>query len=163
MEQGSFQRCPLAGQRAMGTKWSTGSSIWTWGITYFEGDRVLEQAAWGGCRVSVAEDTQNPPEHFPMQPTAGNCFSREIELDDLQRSLPTLTILWFCNFVISLHISWSIKLCGGGTLQSITYVQKNNQTLLLIHYKSCIPIFVMCYRFFFRSLDLNCSPLTLIG
>jgi len=28
-----FQWCPVTGQGAMGTNWSTGSSIWTWGRT----------------------------------------------------------------------------------------------------------------------------------
>jgi len=29
----SFQWCPATGQGAMGTNWSTGSSVWTWGRT----------------------------------------------------------------------------------------------------------------------------------
>ena len=33
MEPDSFQWCPVTGQGAMGTNWSTGSSVWTWGRT----------------------------------------------------------------------------------------------------------------------------------
>ena len=31
MGPNSFQWCPATGQGAMGTNWSTGSSVWTWG------------------------------------------------------------------------------------------------------------------------------------
>ncbi len=40
---GSFQWCPATEQGATGTNWNTGSSIWTQGNPYFEGDRALEQ------------------------------------------------------------------------------------------------------------------------
>ena len=98
----SFQWCPATGQGAMGTKWSTGSSVWRWGRT---------SSLWGwrspgtGCpwrlwslllwRYSRPAWTRSCAAccRWP-------CFSRGVELDVPQRSLPTPTILWFCDSVI---------------------------------------------------------------
>lgn len=51
------------------------------------------------CIVFFFGDTQDPPGHFPGQPTLGNHFSRGDELNDLQRSTPTHAILWLCKTV----------------------------------------------------------------
>ena len=51
-----------------------------------------------GCGVSFSRDTQNPPGHGPMQPALGDpALAGVIGLGDPQTSLPTLTILRFCD------------------------------------------------------------------
>ncbi|KAJ7417875.1 hypothetical protein BTVI_31140 [Pitangus sulphuratus] len=63
-------------------------------LLYIEEGRVLEQAAHRGHGVSLSGDIQNPPGHIPVSPAPGDsAFAGGIGLDDLQRSLPTLTIL----------------------------------------------------------------------
>ena len=101
MGPNSFQWCPVTGQGAMGTKRSIGSSIWTRGRT---------SSLWGwrstgtGCpgrqwslllwRYSRPSWTRSCAAccRWP-------CLSRRVGLDDPQRSLPTPTILWFCDSV----------------------------------------------------------------
>ena len=106
MGPSSFQWCPATGQGAMGTKWSTGSSVWTWGRT---------SSLWGwrstgtGCpgrlwslllwRYSRPAWTGSSAAYCRWP-----CFSRRVGLDDPQRSLPTPTILWFCDSVIPTEI-----------------------------------------------------------
>ena len=94
-----FQWSPATGQGTTGTNWSTGSSIWTWGRT---------SSLWGwwstgtGCpgrlwslllwRYSKPSRTRTCAacSRWP-------CFGRGVGLDDPQRSLPTPTMLWFCE------------------------------------------------------------------
>ena len=98
----SFQWCPVTGQGAMGTNWGTGSSSWTggrtsslWGWrstgTCCPG-RLWSLLLWRYSRLawtrSCAACCRWP------------CFIRRAGLDDPQRSLPTPTILWFCDSVI---------------------------------------------------------------
>jgi len=96
----SFQWCPVTGQGAMGTNWSTGSSVWTWGRisslwgwrspgTGFLG-RLWSLLLW---RYSRPAWTRSCAAYCRWP-----CFGRRVELDDPQRSLPTPTILWFCDF-----------------------------------------------------------------
>ena len=88
-------------QGAMGTNWSIGSSSWTWG---------RPSSPWGwrstgtGCpgrlwslllwRYSRPAWTRSCAAccRWP-------CCGRRVGLDDPQRSLPTPTILWFCDSV----------------------------------------------------------------
>ena len=59
-----------------------------------EGDGALEQAAQGGCGVSLSGDIQDPPGRSPVQPAVGDPASAGgVGLDDPQRSLPTPNIL----------------------------------------------------------------------
>ena len=104
MGPSSFQWCPATGQGAMGTNWSTGSSVWTWGRTsslwgwrstgtgYL--GRLWSFILWRYSRLawtrSCAACCRWP------------CFGRGVGLDDPQRSLPTPTVLWFCDSVIYL-------------------------------------------------------------
>jgi len=99
MGPNSFQWCPVTGQGAMGTNWSTGSFTWTWGRT---------SLLWGwqspgtGCpgrlwslllwRYSRPAWTRSCAACC-MWP----CFARGVGLDDPQRSLSNPTILWFCD------------------------------------------------------------------
>ena len=86
----------------MGTNGSTGSSVWTWGRT---------SSLWGWQSTG----TGCPGRLWSLllwrywRPTWTRscaaccrwpCFVRRVGLDDPQRSLPTLTILWFCDSVI---------------------------------------------------------------
>ena len=102
MRPNSFQWCPETGQGAMGTNWGTGSSVWTWGGT----SSLWEWRSTGtGCpgrlwslllwRYSRPAWTRSCAAccRWP-------CFSRRVGLDDPQWSLPTPTILWFCDSVI---------------------------------------------------------------
>ena len=97
----SFQWCPVTGQGAMGTNWSTGSSFWTWGRT---------SSLWGwrstgtGCpgRLwSLLLWTYSRPAWTQSSTTYCRwpCFGRRVGLDDPQSSLPTPTMLWFWDSV----------------------------------------------------------------
>ena len=64
-----------------------------------EGDGALAQAAQRGCGVSFSGDIPAPPGRGAVPPTLGAPASAG-GLDQMtQRSLPTPTILWFCNSV----------------------------------------------------------------
>jgi len=95
----SFQWCPVTGQGAMGTNWSTGSSVWT---------RRRTSSLWGwwstgtGCpgRLwSLLLWRCSKPAWMRSCAACARwpCFGRGVGLDDLQRSLPTPNILWFCE------------------------------------------------------------------
>jgi len=99
MGPSSFQWYPVTGQGAMGTNWSTGSSVWTWGRT---------SSLWGwrstgpvcpGRLWSLLLWRYSRPAW--TRSCAACCrrpfFGRGVGLDDPQRSLPTPTILWFCD------------------------------------------------------------------
>jgi len=62
-------------------------------LFYCEGNRALAQVVQGGCGVSVLGDTQKPSGQGPGQQVV--LLSSGVGSDDLQRSLPTSTILWF--------------------------------------------------------------------
>ena len=117
----SFQWCPVTGQGAMGTNGNTGSSIWTWGVT---------SSLWGwwrtgtGCPVrlwSLLLWRYSRPDWTRSCAACCRCpcFGRGFGLDDPQRSLPTPTILWFCDSVIL----WSQK--------QNTWTEKQRQTFTL--------------------------------
>ena len=99
----SFQWCPVTGEGESDTNWSIGCSVWTWGrISSLWGWRSTgtgcpgrlwglllwrySRPAWTRCSAACCR--------WP-------CFGRGVGLDDPQRSLPTPTILWFCNSVNS--------------------------------------------------------------
>ena len=101
----SFQWCPATGQGAMGTNWSTGSSIWTrgrtsslWGWQSPGTDcpgRLWILLLWRYSRLSWTLSC------------AACCrwpfFGRGVGLDDPQRSIPTPAILWCCDSVIQIE------------------------------------------------------------
>ena len=99
-------RCPATGQGAMGTNWSTGSSVWAWGRT---------SSLWGWR----SPGTRCPGRLWSLllwrysRPawtrSCAACFGRGVGLDDPQRSLPTPTIQWFCDSMSS-HSSWMLYL-----------------------------------------------------
>ena len=92
----SFQWCPTTGQGATGTNWSRGSSSWRWGRT---------SSLWGwrspgpGRLWSLLLWRYSRPAWTRSSTACSGwpCFGRRVGLDDPQRSLPTPTILWFCD------------------------------------------------------------------
>ena len=102
MGPSSFQWCPVTGQGAMGTNWGTGSSVWTWGGTsslwgWRSTGIVCPGRLWSLLlwRYSRPAWTRSCAAYCRW-----HCFGRGVVLDDPQRSLPTPTILWFCDSVI---------------------------------------------------------------
>lgn len=95
------QWCPAIGQQATDTNSNTGNSIWN-------GDKTLRMAEhWN-------RDTAEPPalelfkshlDIFLCKLLWGSYFRRRVELDDLQRSIPISTFLWFRDFPLT-------KSCG---------------------------------------------------
>lgn len=74
-----------------------------------------------------------------------------------------LLAVFTCTFRFLLILAGQLSYTGAAYRSQYLMYRKSNHTLLLILYKNYTPIFLMHYRFFFRSLDLNCFPLTLIG
>ena len=99
MGPSSFQWCPVTGQGAMGTNWSTGSSSWTCG-------RISSLWEWRstGTRCpgrlwSLLLQRYSRPAWTRSSAACCRCpcFGRRVGLDDPRRSLPTPTI---CDSVI---------------------------------------------------------------
>ena len=93
------QTSPSPGQGAAGTNWSTGSSIWTWGRTcLFWGWWITGTGCPEGLWSLLLWRYSKPTWTWSRAACCRwPCFGRGVELDDPQRSLPTPTILWFCN------------------------------------------------------------------
>ena len=62
-----------------------------------QGDGALAQAAQGGCGVSFSGDIPAPPGRGAVQPALGDPAWAGGWAGWPQRSLPTPTILWFCD------------------------------------------------------------------
>ena len=107
-ELGSFQWCPVTGPEIMSASWKTGSYLWTsekpfslweWRSTGTGcPGRLWSLHPWW-CSKAAA--------HGPGQHAWGG-LSRGIGAGDLQRSLPTSTMLWFYDLwsfgdTVSLH------------------------------------------------------------
>lgn len=56
-----------------------------------------------GVSFSLCRDYTDQPEQLALVDPA---LSRVVGLDDLQRSLPTLGILWFCD--VDIHMKWQV-------------------------------------------------------
>lgn len=93
-EPGSFQWCPVTGQEAMGTTWNRGGAVWTSGST-----SALWEWLTSGTGCPERLQSLHPVGHSKATWTWSwaTCSSRGIGLDDLQRSLPVSTIVWFCS------------------------------------------------------------------
>ena len=90
----SFQWCPVTGQGSMGTNWTWGrtSSLWGW--------RSPGPGCPGRLWSLLLWRYSNPAWTLSCAACSGwPCFGRGFWLDDPQRSLPTLNILWFCDSV----------------------------------------------------------------
>ena len=92
----------------MGTNWGTGNSVWTWGRT---------SSLWGwwspgtGCAGrwwSLLLWRYSRPAWTSSSAACCRwpCFGGRVGLNDAQRSLPTPTILWFCDSAFSLMGDW---------------------------------------------------------
>ncbi|KAK4827437.1 hypothetical protein QYF61_017994 [Mycteria americana] len=63
-------------------------------LSHFEGDRTVEQVVLRSCGISILGDIQNPTGHGPEQlALMEHSLSRRVELDYLQRFLPTSTVV----------------------------------------------------------------------
>jgi len=129
----SLQWCPAPGQGATGTNWSRGSSSWTRGRTSLWGWQSpgpgcpeglwslllwrYSRPGWTRCCAACCR--------WP-------CSSRVVGLDDPPRSLPTPTILWFCDSVtvcimlVNLDGAWSLHCLLPASVES-TDVLQNGQ------------------------------------
>ena len=101
--QALFSLCRTAGQGAMGTNWSIGSSVGTWGRTsslwgWWSTGRGCPGRLWSLLLWRYSRPTWTwscaACCRFP-------CFCKRVGLDDPERSFPTPNILWFCDSVIS--------------------------------------------------------------
>jgi len=99
MGPNSFQWCPVTGQGAMGTNQSIGSSVWTWG-------RTTSLWVWWSTGTGCPGTSWNlllwRYSRLAWTRSCAACcrrlwFGRGVGLNDPQRSLPSPTILWFCN------------------------------------------------------------------
>lgn len=109
-------------------------------LFYTEGDKAPEQTAWEDWGASFSGDVQKPSAHFPCDLLWVTCSSRT-GLYDLQRSLSTPIILWFCHFrnnqwyrlTLILHPKTSLTSSRNwyekGKKKKKTNSNNNNQTL----------------------------------
>ena len=110
-----FQWCPATGQGATGTNWSTGSSIWTWGRSSSLCGRRSTGTGYPGKLWNLL--LWRYSKHAWTRSCAACCrrlcFGRGVGLVDPQRSLPTPTILWFCETLVLLlgHLLFSPGRC----------------------------------------------------
>ena len=83
-------------------RWSTGSSVWTWGRTSsLWGWRSPGTGRPGRLWILLLWRYSKPAWTRSCAACCRwPCFIRGVVLDDPQRSLPTPTILWFCGSVI---------------------------------------------------------------
>ena len=103
----SFQWCPATGEGAMSTNWSIGSSVWTWGRTSLWGWRSTETGYPGRLWSLLLWRYSRPAWTRSCAACCRRpCFGRGVGLDDPQRSLPTLTILSFCDLREFCIFSW---------------------------------------------------------
>ena len=137
-------------QGVMGTNWGTGSSVWTWGGT---------SSLWGwrstgtGCpgrlwslllwRYSRSAWTRSCADccRWP-------CFGGGVGLDDPQRSLPTPTILWFCDSVILWTLVFSpnlltpikIFLVAGAVRIQNSLADRKKEVMLCLSCRTCAAV-----------------------
>ena len=95
----SVQWCPATGQGATGTNWSRGSSVWTWGRISSLWGWWSTGTGYPGKWWSLLLWRYSRPAWTRSSTTYCRwpCFGRRVGLDDPQRSLPTPTVLWFCD------------------------------------------------------------------
>ena len=92
--------CPVTGQGAVGTNWSIGSSVWTWGRTSsLWGWRSTGTGCPGRLWSLLLWRYSRPAWTRSCAACSGwPCFGVRVGLDDPQRSLPTSSVLWFRGF-----------------------------------------------------------------
>ena len=83
----------------LGITWSTESSVWTWGRISFRWGWQSTGTGCPGRLWSLLLWRYSRPAWTRSCATCCRwpCFGRRVGLDDPQRSLPTPTILWFCD------------------------------------------------------------------
>lgn len=96
----------------MHTDWNRRSSIWTLGENSFS-------QGWQNNRIGchwrlLLQRYSKSTWTFPVECTVGNLLYQDIGLDDLHRSLPNQTILWFYSMTLW---NWSMTLWLYETLQ----------------------------------------------
>lgn len=83
------------------------NEIFPWILINYCGDgSTPEQVARKRCEVSVLGDVQSAAGHSPGQPAVVSLsLRRGIGLGDLQRCLPSSTVLWFCGiFQVAIRV-----------------------------------------------------------
>jgi len=94
----SFQWCPVTGQGAVGTNWSIGISVRTWGRTLTLRVKVhWSRLPRGFVNYPSLEIFKTCLDEVLCTWYRWTIFSRGVGLDDPQRSLRIPTILWFCD------------------------------------------------------------------
>jgi len=148
MRPDSFQWCPVTGQGAMGTNWSTGSSIWTWGTT---------SSLWGwrstgtGCPGRLWSLLLRKYSRPAWTRSCAACcrrpsFGRGVGLDGPQRTLPTATILWFCDSVKGKRLLTRTKFLNSTEMGKQQVVQCHRLGIIQIDN----TVYTLC-----RALDTN--------
>lgn len=125
-----FQWCPVTGGNGhklnhMKFHWNKINHFLLWGwYNYWNWlfSEVVDSRSLG--------DTQNPTRHSAGQPSAPDpAVSRGEGLDDLQRPLPTWTILWFCHLIY--HPDWALLWSWWAKLQENI---KKSKRKIIIHW-----------------------------
>ena len=117
------------------------------------GDGALEQAAQGCCGFSFSGAIQDLPGCLPVHPAVGSLLCMVVGLDNLWRSLPTPTILWFSPTLLFPYFNFHL-------LIKKHQKKRDSSLLLLLFYTSHLCLFSLTFLlyhiWFFSFLSHLC-------